>query len=59
MLSLRTEYYASLTHLILMDNIPGRMELFITPFSTLLQKLLSENFTTNNVSVRVVAGIDP
>ena len=42
-----------------MDNIPGRMELFITPFSTLLQKLLSENFTTNNVSVCVVAGIAP
>lgn len=27
-----------------MDNVPGRLELFIAPFSTLLQKLLAADF---------------
>ena len=34
-----------------MDNVPGRLELFIAPFSTLLQKLLAADFANSNMSV--------
>lgn len=34
-----------------MDNVPGRLELFIAPFSTLLQKLLAADFANSNMRV--------
>lgn len=51
LLTLRTTYYASLTKLVLMDNIPGRLEMFLTPFSTLLQRLGNEDLNNPNYSV--------
>lgn len=40
-----------LTRLVLMDNVPGRLELFIAPFSTLLQNLLATDFSSANTTV--------
>ena len=53
LLPLRTTYYTSLTKLVLMDNIPGRLEMFLTPFSTLLQRLGNEEMNNPSFGVGV------
>ena len=53
LLNLRTTYYAALTKLVLMDNVPGRLEMFLAPFSALLQRLINEASNINSYSVGV------
>lgn len=48
---MRTRYYASLTRLVLMDNIPGRLEMFLAPFFSFLQMLQQKNFAMENTTV--------
>lgn len=52
MLLFRPRYYAALTKLILMDNVPGRLELFISPFSVTLQRLRTMNLKSPEGVVR-------
>lgn len=58
MLSFRPRYYAALTKLILMDNVPGRLELFISPFSMTLQRLRTMNLKSPEGVVREDADCD-
>ena len=34
-----------------MDNVPGRLEMFLAPFSSMLQLLQQQDFNTGNVAV--------
>ena len=36
-----------------MDNVPGRLEMFLAPFSALLQRLINEVSNINSYSVGV------
>lgn len=52
LLSMRNQYYASLTRLVLMDNVPGRLEMFLAPFLSMLQLLQQQqDFAQGNVTV--------
>ena len=51
MLSFRPRYYSALTRLILMDTVPGRLELFLMPFSGTLQRLQTMDMTTPQAMV--------
>lgn len=49
---MRNQYYASLTRLVLMDNVPGRLEMFLAPFLSMLQLLQQQqDFAQGNVTV--------
>ena len=52
MLAYRPRYYSSLTKLILMDNVPGRLEMFLMPFSGTLQRLQNADLNTQQGIVR-------